>query len=702
MKRSRPHPFAWSLLALSLAASLSSCARTAAPLSTTMRLNTQQVPDASFGQGGVVTTDLHGQGSEEAEKVALMADGRIVVAAIVDNRTAVARYLADGTPDTTFGTGGQAVLDLGYSLGLGVLPDGRIVLAGNTQFTAAQDVQVIRLRADGQLDPTFGTGGVSTTDLGGIDTAFDLALQPDGRVVVAARAYGFPTSSFFAVRYSESGQLDTSFGQNGVVETPLHRSAQSERVRIDALGRIVLAGGDMIDTGLVERGYAVVARYLPSGALDATFGQGGVSSTYLWQGASIHALDLQPDGRIVLGGTGFSGFTVVRLDAQGTPDWTFGGGDGVADAGPDFGGGGAAGLVVRRNGKILVAGTTARAFTSSTLQDSWGLAQFNPDGTLDLGFGDHGLLDVAYAPGPARDIALQPDGRALVVGALDPTMCSPEYSTCSGTTDLGLARFTPTDGDAPTPPHSVPILPPLDAPLTVTTATQVIATQGDAVTVPVGSAPIIETTLGSAVPAQQAAGRLGALTIPTGQPLTGAEVYVDGVGWQPMVAVDGAFDSPTETVRATLAALTQTGTHTMCVRAVSGRDRSRAGCVPLTVGDVLTFGGFRQPVVGLPTVNTLKAGAAVPVKFSLGGNFGLNVLAGGSPRSAPAACDAAAPIDPVEQTVTAGSSGLQYDVASGLYTYVWKTDRAWAGTCRQFTLTFRDGSAANARFKFSK
>lgn len=78
------------------------------------------------------------------------------------------------------------------------------------------------------------------------------------------------------------------------------------------------------------------------------------------------------------------------------------------------------------------------------------------------------------------------------------------------------------------------------------------------------------------------------------------------------------------------------------------------------------------------------------------------MLASGSPRSATVACDAAAPVDPAEQTVTAGSSGLQYDAASGLYTYVWKTDRAWAGTCRQFTLTFRDGNVASARFKFPK
>ena len=182
-------------------------------------------------------------------------------------------------------------------------------------------------------------------------------------------------------------------------------------------------------------------------------------------------------------------------------------------------------------------------------------------------------------------------------------MCSPEVSYCAGTNDLGLARFVPTDGDAPTPPDTVPFLPPLSATLTVTTATQVSSTQGDAVTVPIGSAPVIETTVGSA--------------------LTGAEVYLDGIGWQPMTAVDGTLDSPAEAVRATLPALTPAGIRTVCVRAVAGLDRSSAGCVPLKVAETLKFGGFAQPAVGLPTLNTMKAGAAVPVKFRLGGNFGL-------------------------------------------------------------------------------
>ena len=112
------------------------------------------------------------------------------------------------------------------------------------------------------------------------------------------------------------------------------------------------------------------------------------------------------------------------------------------------------------------------------------------------------------------------------------------------------------------------------------------------------------------------------------------------------------------------------------------------------------FGGFIAPVNNMPVVNTTKAGSAIPVKFSLGGNKGLNVFQAGSPSQVAYNCQSGAPSDPVEQTVTAGGSSLSYD-SSG-YTYVWKTDKTWAGTCRELTLRFRDGTVAKARFSFSK
>jgi hypothetical protein len=117
---------------------------------------------------------------------------------------------------------------------------------------------------------------------------------------------------------------------------------------------------------------------------------------------------------------------------------------------------------------------------------------------------------------------------------------------------------------------------------------------------------------------------------------------------------------------------------------------------------VYDFTGFFQPVDNAPTVNRTKAGSAVPVKFSLAGDQGLDIFAAGSPGSQTVACTSGAPIDVVEQTVTAGGSSLQYDPATGQYTYVWKTDKSWAGTCRQLIVKLGDGQEHTAQFNFTK
>jgi hypothetical protein len=111
------------------------------------------------------------------------------------------------------------------------------------------------------------------------------------------------------------------------------------------------------------------------------------------------------------------------------------------------------------------------------------------------------------------------------------------------------------------------------------------------------------------------------------------------------------------------------------------------------------FSGFFAPVDNLPTVNAIKAGRAVPVSFSLGGDHGLNIFAAGSPSSQRITCDSNAPLSDVELTTTAGGSALTYDAATDSYTYVWKTDKAWAGTCRQLVVQLVDGSFHLASFR---
>jgi hypothetical protein len=127
-----------------------------------------------------------------------------------------------------------------------------------------------------------------------------------------------------------------------------------------------------------------------------------------------------------------------------------------------------------------------------------------------------------------------------------------------------------------------------------------------------------------------------------------------------------------------------------------------SGLASATYYVIYNFNGFFAPVDNPPVVNTVKAGSAIPVKFSLGGNQGLGILADGSPTSGPVSCAFTPFTDPIEETMTAGSSSLQYDPATDQYIYVWKTNKLWAGTCRALAVKLIDGTTHYAYFKFNK
>ena len=124
------------------------------------------------------------------------------------------------------------------------------------------------------------------------------------------------------------------------------------------------------------------------------------------------------------------------------------------------------------------------------------------------------------------------------------------------------------------------------------------------------------------------------------------------------------------------------------------------GAFELEQQALFNFSGFFQPVDNLPTLNTVKAGQGVPVKFSLDGDQGLAIFAEGYPVSQQAACEGGAPLDAIEQTVTAGGSSLSYDPATNTYTYVWKTESSWKNSCRTLIVRLSDGTEHAANFKF--
>ena len=139
------------------------------------------------------------------------------------------------------------------------------------------------------------------------------------------------------------------------------------------------------------------------------------------------------------------------------------------------------------------------------------------------------------------------------------------------------------------------------------------------------------------------------------------------------------------------------GTYTVTITAENSA--GEATCTA-TVTVLENFTGFFSPVNNLPALNVVNAGRAIPVKFSLNGNKGLNIFAPGFPASGVIACDASAPPIEITETVTAGNSSLSYDPSTDTYTYVWKTENSWAGTCRQLVIQLNDGCVHRANFKF--
>ncbi len=131
----------------------------------------------------------------------------------------------------------------------------------------------------------------------------------------------------------------------------------------------------------------------------------------------------------------------------------------------------------------------------------------------------------------------------------------------------------------------------------------------------------------------------------------------------------------------------------------TGGHRHAVLLTPTVVDSIYEFSGFAPPIDSIPTVNAVQAGATIPVRFGLGGDRGTDIFAPGYPLSQPTCVAASAPVDPVETTAT-GSSGLTYSAATGLYTYAWKTDPAWAGTQRQLVLGLADGTYYRATFAF--
>ncbi|MEW6270278.1 MAG: hypothetical protein AB1689_13385 [Thermodesulfobacteriota bacterium] len=343
--------------------------------------------------------------------MALLAAAGAVLGVLLLARPAAAM---PGALDPGFGAGGKAAAHLAgddAAQAVALTDDGRIVVAGHARSAAGQDAALARFTADGVLDPSFGDGGRALADLGGDDAAYGVAVQSDGAVVVAGTtaAGGGPGADFAVVRLDASGTLDAAFAGRGRARVDF--AGGDDHARALALapdGRVVVAGW----TRRGRRTRLALARLTRDGEPDPSFG--GAGRVEGGSGASddrAHAVALQPDGRIVVAGTQGSDLLVARFLADGTPDRTFGrSGSVTIDAGGDDA---AHAVAVADGGALVVAGASSTGDGSRAV-----LARLRGDGARDARFGADGVATFAVAGGPsvARGVVLQRDGRIVVAG----------------------------------------------------------------------------------------------------------------------------------------------------------------------------------------------------------------------------------------------------------------------------------------------
>jgi uncharacterized delta-60 repeat protein len=281
--------------------------------------------DPAFGGGdGKVTTDFGDQ--DHADGVAIQADGKIVVAGSSGGAGgrdfAVARYNADGSLDPTFDADGKVTTDFASShdqgFAVALQGDGKIVVAGEAFISSDGEFALARYNSDGSLDATFGEGdGKATTNLDPVenDAALAVAIQADGKIVAAGyvRRNLFDPgypADFAVVRFNADGSLDFNFGVGGSVTTDIESDSDQ------AYGVAIQADGGIVAAGPVHVPSATVdfglARYNTNGSLDTTFDGDGKVTTDFGDGDSAQGIAIRGDRRLVAVGSSAGDFAVAR------------------------------------------------------------------------------------------------------------------------------------------------------------------------------------------------------------------------------------------------------------------------------------------------------------------------------------------------------------------------------------------------------
>ncbi len=376
--------------------------------------------DSTFGANGIVTTNFGVD--DNATATAIQTDGKIVVVGRVNfpnnSDFAVVRYNMDGSLDTSFGTNGKVTTNMGNILekanDVAIQTDGKIVVIGETYNVSKYEIAMVRYNPNGSLDTTFDFDGKVITSIGsGSAIASAVTLQTNGKIIVVGHVYTSISIDFSVLRYNADGSLDTTFSDDGIVNTNINNTSLAEDVKIQLDGKIVVVGSSFY-SGF--NSYFVTVRYTTDGSLDTTFDTDGIITDVLGYDDSARSIAIQSDGKIVVAGTSANGlnntdFAVVRYTTFGSLDTTFGNNGKVTSdlsGSQDF----ANTVAIQVDGKILVSGSSLVGANFD-----FTVVRYTIYGALDPDFGTNGKVTTSINSSDyAQDMIIQPDGKIVLVG----------------------------------------------------------------------------------------------------------------------------------------------------------------------------------------------------------------------------------------------------------------------------------------------
>lgn len=386
----------------------------------------QQYLDSTFGsnQNGIVTLLVGNESSGEA--VRMQTDQKIVVGGYATisgtARLLVARYLSNGTLDSSFGTNGITTTTVGinsFGLSIHLQSDQKIILTGTTT-NSDQRAVIARYNTNGSIDTTYGTSGVTTTTIGTGDTAKACDLQTDQMTVTTGPAIINGQPTMFAARYTTTGILDTTFGSGGIVTISFGDLSVAYALAIQPSDQKIIVAGSVSNT--MTNKYAL-ARLNTNGTLDNTFGSSGLVITQVPNSMNdvIYAIGLQSSGKIIVAGSSIiSGPNIIslaRYNTNGTLDTTFGtSGFVLTELGYNEQ---IHALSIQSDDKIVVVGY---------VEDKFIAGRYTINGSLDTTFGVNGYVATDYQNNAElNDVTIQNDGKIVATGFVDQDLLLVRY-----------------------------------------------------------------------------------------------------------------------------------------------------------------------------------------------------------------------------------------------------------------------------------